>query len=507
MAFIMALDQGTSSSRAVIYDAQGVLQASAQQPISPSYPQDGWVEQDPMEIWQSILSVGRRALTEAGLQGSDLTGIGITNQRETTLLWDRHNGDCLYNAIVWQDRRGAAQCKALAEAKAVDGASVAEIIQHQTGLIIDPYFSSTKLSWLLDTVPGARERAEAGDLCFGTVDSFLIWHLTCGRRHVTDASNASRTQLFDIRSQQWSPVLLDVFAVPPELLPEVLDNTGEFGVADPQWFGAAIPICGVAGDQQAALIGQACFEPGMSKSTYGTGCFVMTNTGSEIPHSSQRLLSTVAYRLGGQTTYALEGSIFVAGAAVQWLRDSLCLIDDAAETEAAFRRSAGDSGGVFVVPALSGLGAPYWRPDARGLITGLTFQSDRDQVITAFLQSMGFQTLALLRAMVADNAPVTTLRVDGGMVVNDALCQFLADLLQVPVERPEDVETTVRGAGVLAAMGSGLVEDFGAAAEAWQLNRAFVPRMESSRRQTLVEGYDAAIRQVLAATKQPENDG
>jgi glycerol kinase len=375
---------------------------------------------------------------------------------------------------------------------------MAELIEHTTGLIIDPYFSSTKLAWLLDQVDADRARAENGELCFGTIDSFLVWRLTQGSKHVTDATNASRTQLFDIGQQCWSQPLLDVFNVPAAVLPHVLDCVDDFGIADPEWFGAAIPIRGIAGDQQAALIGQACFEPGMSKSTYGTGCFVMTHTGQQISRSSQQLLSTVAYRINGEPSYALEGSIFVAGVAIQWLRDQLGLIEHAADTADAFARTGGDTHGVYVVPAFTGLGAPYWQPQARGLITGLTLDSNKDHIITAFLQSVAFQTRTLLLAMAADGAPVSTLRVDGGMVVNDAFCQFLCDLLNVPVERPADVETTVRGAGVLAAIGAGLFADLQEAAELWQLGRRFDPDMADDQRQGLADGYDQAVAQALS---------
>ena len=502
MTYILALDQGTSSSRALLYDAAGTVVASAQQSIDSSYPHDGWVEQDPEMIWSSILQVGRQAIASANIGPTDIAAIGITNQRETSVLWERQTSHCLYNAIVWQDRRSAAYCEQLAEqrypADQADGQPMAELIEHTTGLIIDPYFSSTKLAWLLDQVDADRARAENGELCFGTIDSFLVWRLTQGSKHVTDATNASRTQLFDIGQQCWSQPLLDLFNVPAAVLPHVLDCVDDFGIADPEWFGAAIPIRGIAGDQQAALIGQACFEPGMSKSTYGTGCFVMTHTGQQISRSSQQLLSTVAYRINGEPSYAVEGSIFVAGVAIQWLRDQLGLIEHAADTADAFARTGGDTHGVYVVPAFTGLGAPYWQPQARGLITGLTLDSNKAHIITAFLQSVAFQTRTLLLAMAADGAPVSTLRVDGGMVVNDAFCQFLCDLLNVPVERPADVETTVRGAGVLAAIGAGLFADLQEAAELWQLGRRFDPDMADDQRQGLADGYDQAVAQALS---------
>ena len=494
----MALDQGTSSSRAIIYDALGQVVTVAQAGIDLVCPADGWVEQDPEQLWQSILTVGRTAITQSGLAAEAIKAIGITNQRETTLLWERASGNCLHNALVWQDRRTAAQCQKMATDKLVDGRPVAEAISAITGLIIDPYFSSTKLTWLLDNVAGARQAALKDEICFGTVDSFLLWKLSKGQSHVTDATNASRTQLFDINEQAWSKELLAYFDIPRGLLPKVLDSAANFAVADAEWFGAPIPITGVAGDQHAALIGQACFAPGMSKSTYGTGCFAMANTGAARPYSKQQLLTTVAYRIAGQTCYALEGSIFVAGAAIKWLRDQLYLIDDAAETQAAFERCHGDSNGVVVVPAFTGLGAPHWQPDVRGLITGLTLDSSRDHVITATLQSVALQTAELLRAMAGDGAWVNTLRVDGGMVVNDALCQFLADILDVQVQRPKDVETTAKGAAVLAALGCGQLADLEDAASAWQLDQTFSPLMPRERRQQLVEGYARAVAQAQA---------
>ena len=494
----MALDQGTSSSRAIIYDALGQVVTVAQAGIDLVCPADGWVEQDPEQLWQSILTVGRTAITQSGLAAEAIKAIGITNQRETTLLWERASGNCLHNALVWQDRRTAAQCQKMATDKLVDGRPVAEAISAITGLIIDPYFSSTKLTWLLDNVAGARQAALKDEICFGTVDSFLLWKLSKGQSHVTDATNASRTQLFDINEQAWSKELLAYFDIPQGLLPKVLDSAADFAVADAEWFGAPIPITGVAGDQQAALIGQACFAPGMSKSTYGTGCFAMTNTGAARPYSKQQLLTTIAYRIAGQTCYALEGSIFVAGVAIKWLRDQLNLIDDAAETQAAFERCHGDSNGVVVVPAFTGLGAPHWQPDVRGLITGLTLDSSRDHVITATLQSVALQTAELLRAMAGDGAGVNTLRVDGGMVVNDALCQFLADILDVQVQRPKDVETTAKGAAVLAALGCGQLADLEDAASAWQLDQTFSPLMPRERRQQLMEGYARAVAQAQA---------
>ena len=461
-------------------------------------PNPGWVEQDPQAIWHTTLNSAHKALVETDLTAKDVTAIGITNQRETTLVWDRQTGECVYNAIVWQDSRTAERCNEI-RLEHLGDQSLSALISEQTGLVIDPYFSGTKLSWILDNVPGVRQRAEAGELCFGTVDTYLIWRLTGGVEHKTDASNASRTLLFDINQQEWSQTLLDYFAIPHSLMPEVCDSADDFGTTDMDLFGAEIPICGVAGDQQAALIGQACFDAGQTKSTYGTGCFVMANTGSEKVSSDNGLLTTVAYRLQGEVTYALEGSIFVAGVGVKWLRDQLGLISDAAETETAFNNCHGDTGGVYFVPSFTGLGAPYWQAEAKGLLTGLTLDSNRDQVVTAMLQAMAYQTEELLRAMRDCGAPVAQLRVDGGMVVNDALCQFLADILELSVLRPSDVETTARGAAVLAGLGCGLYASMQAAADAWQLDRSFQPEMTAESRTALLQGYEVAVSQVLAA--------
>jgi glycerol kinase len=491
MGRIMAIDQGTSSSRAIIFDLHGQVLGVGQEQFDASYPADGWVEQDPEVLWRTTLAAGRAALAAAGVGASDIAAIGITNQRETTLVWDRRTGECVHPAIVWQDRRTADRCNAMHS----DG--LESLVARETGLVIDPYFSATKLAWLLDNVPGARARAERGELCFGTVDSFLIWRLTGGAVHATDATNASRTLLFDIGRQQWSRELLDYLKIPEQLLPDVRDSAADYGVARAQWFGATIPVLGVAGDQHAALIGQACFSPGMSKSTYGTGCFAVTNTGARQIESRHRLLTTVAYRLNGAPTYALEGSIFSAGVAIKWLRDRLSLIDTAAETEAAARRTGGDTGGVYMVPAFTGLGAPHWKPDARGTLTGLTLDSDRDQLITATLSSVAYQSEELLMAMAADGAPVERLRVDGGMVVNDWLCQFLADILRCPVERPAVIETTALGAATLAALGAGLVGNLEDASRLWHLEKEFLPSMDESKRQRLLAGWQRAVARAL----------
>jgi glycerol kinase len=487
----MAIDQGTSSSRVIIFDLQGREISVAQYEFDMSFPADGWVEQDPEVIWQTTLRAGRDALRAADLQGADISAIGITNQRETTLVWDRQTGETLHNAIVWQDRRTSARC----ENMRADG--MQPLVTRTTGLVIDPYFSGSKLSWLLTEIPEVARRAASGELCFGTVDSYLIWRLSKGDRHVTDASNASRTMLFDISTQTWSAQLCDYFGVPTAILPEVLDSAAHFGEADPEWFGAAIPILGVAGDQQAALIGQACFSPGMAKSTYGTGCFAMLNTGEQQLKSTQQLLSTVAYRIDGQTTYALEGSIFSAGIAVKWLRDQLGMVIDAGDTELAAQRVAGDTGGVYLVPAFTGLGAPHWAAEARAMLTGMTLDTGRDEIITATLASVAYQSADLVSAMRADGADLRSLRVDGGMVVNDWLCQFLADISQLPIERPAYTETTALGAAVLAALGSGAFTSLDQAAGMWGLQRDFQPQMAQLRRDELLSGWHAAVARAL----------
>ena len=418
MSHVLAIDQGTSSSRAIIFDPAGAIVAAAQQPFDQSYPADGLVEQDAEDIWRTTLDAVRQALAAAaagGVETRDIAALGIANQRETTVLWDADTGAAVHPAIVWQDRRTAQRCDAMRK----DG--VEDVIRDITGLLIDPYFSSTKLAWLLDQ-PGIRRKAEAGRLRFGTVDSFLIWRLTNGQKHCTDATNASRTQLYDIARHAWSDTLLDYFGVPAAVLPEVKDSVDDFGISDPAHFGVALPIRGVAGDQQAALVGQGCLEPGMTKSTYGTGCFLMTNTGDDRIASKARLLTTVGYRIDGKTAFALEGSIFSAGAAIKWLRDRLGLIGTAAESEVLARRIEGETRGVYVVPAFTGLGAPQWRPDARGLITGLTLDDGREEIVAATLKSVGFQTADLIRAVEDDGVAAGTLRVDGGMVANDWFC-------------------------------------------------------------------------------------
>lgn len=490
---LLAIDQGTTSSRAMIFNAQCQPVSVAQQEFIQHFPHDGWVEHDPEDIWQSVVAVVREALDKASLTADEISAIGITNQRETTLLWDAHTGKAVYPAIVWQDRRTAAACDQL------QAAGHERLINERTGLLIDPYFSATKLSWLLDNVEGARQRAERGELRFGTVDSFLLWRLTGGKVHRTDASNASRTMLFNIHSQQWDEQLLRLMNIPASLLPEVLDNTAEFGHTEPSLFGGSIPITAMAGDQQAALVGQACFSPGNVKSTYGTGCFMVMNTGPTPVRSSHRLLTTVAYRLGGQTCYALEGSIFVAGAAIQWLRDGLKLIRHADETEA-LAQQVGDQSGVYLVPAFTGLGAPYWDPQARGAILGLTRDTGIAEIVTAGLQSVCFQTRDLLEAMQADgDIPISSLRVDGGMVVNKWMVQALANTLGVQVDRPQITETTALGVACLAGLQQGLFSSLDDIARHWDCERSFTPLMPSERREELYAGWLDAVQRVRSA--------
>jgi glycerol kinase len=493
--YVLAIDQGTTSSRAIVFDREGRSVGTGQKELRQHFPKDGWVEHDPEDIWRDTLAVCRQALHAAGLAATDVAAIGITNQRETTVLWERDTGSPVHHAIVWQDRRTADACRRLV----ADG--LEERVRDRTGLVVDAYFSGTKLAWLLDHVPGARSAAEHGALAFGTVDSFLLWRLTGGRVHATDATNASRTMLFDIRSQAWDEALLKSLRIPPSVLPEVKDCSGSFGTTDPDLFGAPIPVLGIAGDQQAATIGQACFMPGMSKSTYGTGCFMLLNTGTRFVASQNRLLTTVAYRLDGRTTYALEGSIFVAGAAVQWLRDGLRIIRGAEETET-LARELPDNEGVYLVPAFTGLGAPHWDPDARGAVLGLTRDSGVAHLVRAALESVGYQTLDLVEAMEADMAAarldggLASLRVDGGMVVNDWVCQFLADVLGRTVERPAVVETTALGAAYLAGLAAGVYGSLEAVAGAWRLERRFEPGLPPATRKRLVAGWRDAVRRV-----------
>ncbi|MGP0174820.1 glycerol kinase GlpK [Pseudomonas sp. NCHU5208] len=488
--YLLAIDQGTTSSRAIVFDTEGRPVARAQQEFRQFFPRDGWVEHDAEEIWSSTLAVCREAIANSGLAVEAIAAIGITNQRETTLVWDAASGEAIHPAIVWQDRRTADYCARLK----AEGHEA--LVSANSGLLIDPYFSATKLRWILESVPGARDRAERGELRFGTVDSFLLWRLTGGKVHRTDASNASRTLMFNIHEQRWDEELLKLFEIPASLLPEVLDCAAEFGHTDAELFGASIPVLGMAGDQQAALIGQACFQPGMVKSTYGTGCFMIQNTGSEPVSSKNRLLTTVGYRLGGKVTYAVEGSIFVAGAAVQWLRDGIKLISHARDSEA-LAEQTGQACGVYLVPAFTGLGAPYWDPKARGAIFGLTRDTGIKEIVTAGLQSVCYQTRDLLEAMRQDGAAApSALRVDGGMVENNWVMQFLADILGVSVERPEVTETTALGVAYLAGLQLGLYADLDAIASHWHRQQRFEPQMDEATRGSLYEGWLDAVKRV-----------
>ena len=488
--FVLAIDQGTTSSRAMLFDREGRPAGQAQQELPQHFPRSGWVEHDPEDIWRDTLAVAKGALEAGGATASEVAAIGITNQRETAVLWDRATGEAVHKAIVWQDRRGAALCDKLrAEGRE-------PLVQERTGLLLDAYFSATKLSWLFDNVEGLRARAERGELAFGTVDCYLLWRLTGGQVHATDATNASRTLLYDIRRQAWDPELLALFGVPEAVLPEVRDNDADFGSTPAELFGAPLPIAGMAGDQQAATVGQACFEPGMTKSTYGTGCFALTNTGSQALASRNRLLTTIAYRLGGETTYALEGSIFVAGAAVQWLRDGLKIVGSAPETEA-LAKSADPEQRVILVPAFVGLGAPHWDAHARGAIFGLTRASGPAEIARAALEAVCYQTRDLLEASTADGAaPPNAIRVDGGMVANDWMCQFLADTLGCSVERPLVTETTALGAAYLAGLSTGFYGGLEAVARLWQSERRFEPAMDEATRDASYEAWRDAVRRV-----------
>ena len=485
---ILALDQGTTSSRAIVFDGGLTPLASAQEEFAQHMPASGWVEHDAGDLWATTAATARSAIERAGLRGPDIAAIGITNQRETTVIWHRKTGRPIHRAIVWQDRRTAATCDSLREAGHQD------LISGTTGLLLDPYFSATKIGWLLDNVDGARQAAQAGELAFGTVDSWLIWNLTGGKAHVTDATNAARTMLYDIGKGEWSADLCDLFGVPMSMLPQVHDSASDFGTTRPDLFGAEIPIRGVAGDQQAATVGQACFSPGMMKSTYGTGCFALLNTGDQRVRSANRLLTTIAYQLDGQPTYALEGSIFIAGAVVQWLRDGLGLIREAAQTQdLAARADAGQD--IVMVPAFTGLGAPYWNASARGAIFGITRNTGPAEFARAALESVGFQTRDLWQAMQSDwpGAADTILRVDGGMSASDATMQFLADMLGAPVDRPRNVETTAQGAAWLAGYRAGLLPGPQEYARSWQLDRRFQPAMDDEERQRRYARWQAAV--------------
>ena len=490
---ILAIDQGTTSSRAIAFSTKLKPLGSGQKEFRQFYPKSGWVEHDPEEIWAGVIAVAKAAIRKAKAKPQDVRAIGITNQRETVVIWNRRTGKPIHKAIVWQDRRTAPLC---AQLKA---AGHERLFTERTGLLLDPYFSGTKIRWLLDNVKGARERAEKGELAFGTIDSFLIWRLTGGKVHATDATNASRTLLYNIHTGQWDDTLLRILGIPGSLLPEVKDCAADFGMADPKLLGAAIPICGVAGDQQAATVGQACFEPGMMKSTYGTGCFALLNTGSTAVRSQNRLLTTVAYQLDGKRTYALEGAIFIAGAAVQWLRDGLKLVTSADQT-GALAKAADPNQHVYLVPAFVGLGAPYWNSDARGAIFGLTRGTTKRELAQAALEAVCYQTCDLLRAMQKDmgGAGKTILRVDGGMTASDWTMQRLADILDAPVDRPPILETTALGAAYLAGLRAGLLPKPSEFAKSWKRQRRFTPRMKQAEREMKYAGWQDAVRKLLA---------
>ena len=483
---ILSIDQGTTSSRAIIFDTRGHSVATSQQEFKQYYPASGWVEHDPEEIWSSTQAVCKQVLSKV----DEVRVIGITNQRETVVVWNRENGQAIHNAIVWQDTRTADQCAALKQRKLEDK------VRQKTGLVIDPYFSATKIAWILDHVKGAREMAEQGKLAFGTIDSFLIWRLTEGKAHVTDATNASRTLLFNIHTQQWDEELLEIFGIPASMLPDVQDSAAEFGISSKSALGIEIPIGGVAGDQQAAAIGQSCFLPGTIKSTYGTGGFALINTGDAVVSSQAGLLSTVAYRIKGHTTYALEGSIFIAGAAVQWLRDRLKIIQDSSQTESHARQLASNDG-VFLVPAFVGLGAPYWNPNARGAIFGLTRDTGPEHFSRAALESIAYQTYDLIQAMSKDtHYAIDTLRVDGGMVANRWMCQMLADILSIDIEVPVVTETTALGAAYLAGLQAGLFDSTEAISKLWLKAQTYSPQMDPELRSQLLEQWKLAVSSV-----------
>ena len=495
MTYLLALDQGTSSSRSIVFDVSGRVVALAQRELPQIYPKPGWVEHDPMEIWLGQLATARQVLVKAGLKASDIRAVGITNQRETTVLWNRKTGQPIHHAIVWQDRRAESTC---ADLRAQGAES---LIQSRTGLLVDAYFSATKIKWLLDNVPDARAQAERGELAFGTIDSWLIWQLTGGAVHATDVSNASRTMLFDVHKNQWDVDLLALLGIPASLMPEVKPSSAHYGKVCPELLGHAIEIGGVAGDQQSALFGQACFKAGMAKNTYGTGCFLLMHTGTQFQASTNGLLTTSAAQPTAQAEFAMEGSVFVGGAVVQWLRDGLNAINSSAEAET-LAQSVPDSGGVMMVPAFTGLGAPYWKPDARGTITGLTRGTTLAHIARASLESIAYQSAALLRAMSRDAisagaAPLAELRVDGGASVNDLLMQFQADLLGIPVIRPAITETTALGAAWLAGLSSGVYDSTDELASLWRAERIFLPTLSADRAASLMAQWEHAVRQTV----------
>ena len=493
MTYILALDQGTSSSRSIVFKPDGSVLTVAQQEFRQIYPHPGWVEHDPQEIWTSQLATARQALQQAGISAAQVASLGITNQRETTVVWRRDTGQAIYNAIVWQDRRAEPECLRLREAGA------APLVQQKTGLLIDAYFSATKLQWILNNVAGARDMAARGELAFGTVDSWLMWQLTGGAVHATDVSNAARTMLFNIHSNQWDDELLKLLDIPKSVLPEVHPSASDFGRTQAQWLGHALAIGGVAGDQQSALFGQACFQAGQAKNTYGTGCFMLMHTGNQFQTSHNGLITTSAAQADRTPAYALEGSVFIGGAVVQWLRDGLRAFDKSADVQA-LAESVPDSGGVVLVPAFTGLGAPYWQADARGAMVGLSRGTTMAHIARAALESIAFQSTALLQAMNRDAAqPVTELRVDGGACVNNLLMQFQADLLGIPVLRPEVIETTALGAAYLAGLSAGIYQSPQELAQHWRVERRFEPQMSREQAQALMAHWEKAVRQTVAA--------
>ncbi|WP_018403683.1 glycerol kinase GlpK [Marinobacter gelidimuriae] len=487
--YILSIDQGTTSSRAILFDLHGNIHAVRQQEFPQYFPDSGWVEHKPADIWSTVKSTCDEVMAEEFGVDDEVVAVGITNQRETTIIWDRKTGEPVFNAIVWQDRRTAAYCKTM------KSSNHEHAVHSKTGLLIDPYFSATKIRWILENVPGTRERAECGELAFGTVDSFLLWKLTGGQVHRTDATNASRTLLFNIHTQQWDEELLELFDVPASLLPEVMDSSDDFGKITEGGALNGVSVLGIAGDQQAALFGQTCFEVGMAKSTYGTGCFLMLNTGDKALQSEHRLLTTVAYRLNGKPTYAIEGSIFIAGATIQWLRDGLQLINNASEAEPLAEGTPVDHG-VYLVPAFTGLGAPYWDPDARGAIFGLTRDTGIKEIVTAGLQSVCYQTKDLQKAMEKDGIRPITLRVDGGMVKNNWVLQFLADILGATVDRPSLVETTALGVAYLAGLKAGVYGSLEELADLWRCERRFEPMMSKADRDRLYAGWIQAVHKL-----------
>lgn len=488
--YLLTIDQGTTSTRAIVFDKRGVLCGQHQMPFQQFFPGDGWVEHDLEEIWQTTLVCCREAIARAGLGPQQISAIGITNQRETTAIWDRFTGKPIHRAIVWQDRRTAASCHQLSTPNNIG------LVKRKTGLVIDPYFSASKIAWILQHVPGAQQRAEQSELVFGTIDSFLLWRLTGGKVHATDPTNAGRTLLFNIHTQSWDQELLDLFNIPIQILPQVFDNCANFGVTESSLLGASIPIVAMAGDQQAALIGEACFKPGALKITYGTGCFLLQNTGKEVLQSSHHLLSTIAYRIKGQVAYALEGSIFAAGTIVQWLRDQIGLIKQSSDSEA-MAASLSDNQGVYFVPAFTGLGAPHWNPNVRAAIFGMTRDTRPAHIVRAGLEAIAYQTRDLLNAMIEDGSvPPESIRVDGGMVANNWLVQFLADILQTPIERPRVIETTALGVAYLAGLQIGIYKSVNDIEYNWQLDQRFTPKLPAETADIWYRGWEEVIKKV-----------